>query len=59
VAVLVPPARVAGIAPGRRTLVSHLYVLKGAKRVRDLHLTDHDEPGFWESLGSHNHGDPW
>ena len=20
---------------------------------------DHDEPGFWESLGYHNHGDPW
>jgi DMSO/TMAO reductase YedYZ molybdopterin-dependent catalytic subunit len=18
-----------------------------------------DEPGFWESLGYHNHGDPW
>jgi DMSO/TMAO reductase YedYZ molybdopterin-dependent catalytic subunit len=20
---------------------------------------DHDEPGFWESNGYHNHGDPW
>ena len=22
-------------------------------------LIDQDEPGFWESLGYHNHGDPW
>jgi DMSO/TMAO reductase YedYZ molybdopterin-dependent catalytic subunit len=20
---------------------------------------DHDEPGFWETNGYHNHGDPW
>jgi DMSO/TMAO reductase YedYZ molybdopterin-dependent catalytic subunit len=20
---------------------------------------DHDEPGFWESNGYNNHGDPW
>jgi DMSO/TMAO reductase YedYZ molybdopterin-dependent catalytic subunit len=20
---------------------------------------DHDEPGFWERGGYHNHGDPW
>jgi DMSO/TMAO reductase YedYZ molybdopterin-dependent catalytic subunit len=20
---------------------------------------EHDEPGFWESLGYHNYGDPW
>jgi DMSO/TMAO reductase YedYZ molybdopterin-dependent catalytic subunit len=20
---------------------------------------DHDEPGFWEANGYHNHGDPW
>ena len=20
---------------------------------------DHDEPGFWEQNGYHNHGDPW
>ena len=24
-----------------------------------LRLLDHDAPGFWESLGYHNHGDPW
>jgi DMSO/TMAO reductase YedYZ molybdopterin-dependent catalytic subunit len=22
-------------------------------------LLDKDEPGFWESFGYHNHGDPW
>ena len=22
-------------------------------------LLDQDEPGFWESLGYHNYGDPW
>ena len=24
-----------------------------------LRLLTEDEPGFWESLGYHNHGDPW
>ncbi len=23
------------------------------------HATNHDIPGFWESLGYHNHADPW
>jgi DMSO/TMAO reductase YedYZ molybdopterin-dependent catalytic subunit len=22
-------------------------------------VLDHDEPGFWETQGYHNHGDPW
>jgi DMSO/TMAO reductase YedYZ molybdopterin-dependent catalytic subunit len=22
-------------------------------------LLHHDRPGFWESLGYHNYGDPW
>ena len=42
-----------------RLLVPHLYFWKSAKWVRGLHLTDTDEPGFWESLGYHNYGDPW
>jgi DMSO/TMAO reductase YedYZ molybdopterin-dependent catalytic subunit len=42
-----------------RLLVPHLYLWKSAKWVRGLRLMDHDEPGFWESLGYHNHGDPW
>src|SRR5918998_2286804 len=42
-----------------RLLVPHLYFWKSAKWVRGLELTAHDIPGFWESLGYHNHGDPW
>ena len=42
-----------------RLLVPHLYFWKSAKWVRGLRLVDQDEPGFWESLGYHNYGDPW
>ena len=42
-----------------RLLVPHLYLWKSAKWVRGLTLTVEDEPGFWESVGYHNHGDPW
>ena len=42
-----------------RLLVPHLYFWKSAKWVRGLRLSNLDEPGFWESLGYHNYGDPW
>ena len=42
-----------------RLLVPHLYFWKSAKWVRQLRFMDHDQPGFWESLGYHNYGDPW
>jgi DMSO/TMAO reductase YedYZ molybdopterin-dependent catalytic subunit len=42
-----------------RLLVPHLYFWKSAKWVAGLTLLDHDEPGFWEQYGYHNHGDPW
>jgi DMSO/TMAO reductase YedYZ molybdopterin-dependent catalytic subunit len=42
-----------------RLLVPHLYFWKSAKWLRGLTLTADDEPGFWESVGYHNHGDPW
>jgi DMSO/TMAO reductase YedYZ molybdopterin-dependent catalytic subunit len=42
-----------------RLVVPHLYFWKSAKWVRGLHLIERDEPGFWESLGYHNRGDPW
>jgi DMSO/TMAO reductase YedYZ molybdopterin-dependent catalytic subunit len=42
-----------------RLLVPHLYLWKSAKWVRWIQLLDQDEPGFWESLGYHNYGDPW
>lgn len=42
-----------------RLVVPHLYLWKSAKWVRGLRLREDDEPGFWESLGYHNRGDPW
>ena len=42
-----------------RLVVPHLYFWKSAKWVRGLRLMEKDRPGFWESLGYHNHGDPW
>ena len=42
-----------------RLLVPHLYLWKSAKWVHGLQLLNDDEPGFWESLGYHNYGDPW
>jgi DMSO/TMAO reductase YedYZ molybdopterin-dependent catalytic subunit len=42
-----------------RLMVPHLYFWKSAKWVRGLRLTPFDEPGFWETYGYHNHGDPW
>jgi DMSO/TMAO reductase YedYZ molybdopterin-dependent catalytic subunit len=42
-----------------RLLVPHLYFWKSAKWVRELRFMEHDQPGFWESLGYHMYGDPW
>ncbi len=42
-----------------RLLVPHLYFWKSAKWVRELRFTESDVPGFWESNGYHNYGDPW
>jgi len=42
-----------------RLLVPHLYFWKSAKWVRGLTFTVADEPGFWETYGYHNRGDPW
>lgn len=42
-----------------RLVVPHLYLWKSAKWVRGLRLSEEDQPGFWESLGYHNRGDPW
>src|SRR6266487_1258954 len=42
-----------------RLLVPHLYLWKSAKWVTGIQLLDADEPGFWESVGYHNYGDPW
>jgi DMSO/TMAO reductase YedYZ molybdopterin-dependent catalytic subunit len=42
-----------------RLLVPHLYFWKSAKWINKIVFTDHDEPGFWETRGYHNYGDPW
>jgi DMSO/TMAO reductase YedYZ molybdopterin-dependent catalytic subunit len=42
-----------------RLLVPHLYLWKSAKWVRRLIFSEDDEPGFWETLGYHDRGDPW
>ncbi|SOD74497.1 DMSO/TMAO reductase YedYZ molybdopterin-dependent catalytic subunit [Jatrophihabitans sp. GAS493] len=42
-----------------RLLVPHLYFWKSAKWVNQLTLLDHDQQGFWERNGYHDHGDPW
>jgi DMSO/TMAO reductase YedYZ molybdopterin-dependent catalytic subunit len=42
-----------------RLLVPHLYLWKSAKWVSELVFMDYDEPGFWETLGYHDRGDPW
>jgi DMSO/TMAO reductase YedYZ molybdopterin-dependent catalytic subunit len=42
-----------------RLLVPHLYFWKSAKWVRRLIFSEDDEPGFWETLGYHDRGDPW
>jgi DMSO/TMAO reductase YedYZ molybdopterin-dependent catalytic subunit len=42
-----------------RLVVPRLYFWKSAKWVSGVEFTATDQPGFWESYGYHNHGDPW
>ena len=42
-----------------RLVVPRLYFWKSAKWVVGVEFIDRDQPGFWESAGYHNHGDPW
>lgn len=42
-----------------RLIVPRLYFWKSAKWVTGIKFVSEDEPGFWESNGYHNHGDPW
>lgn len=42
-----------------RLVVPRLYFWKSAKWVTGIEFTETDKPGFWESAGYHNHGDPW
>jgi DMSO/TMAO reductase YedYZ molybdopterin-dependent catalytic subunit len=42
-----------------RLVVPRLYFWKSAKWVTGIEFVSTDVPGFWESRGYHNHGDPW
>jgi DMSO/TMAO reductase YedYZ molybdopterin-dependent catalytic subunit len=42
-----------------RLIVPRLYFWKSAKWVDGIEFTEKDAPGFWETRGYHNHGDPW
>ncbi|UCD86119.1 MAG: sulfite oxidase-like oxidoreductase [Deltaproteobacteria bacterium] len=42
-----------------RLIVPRLYLWKSAKWVDGLEFMARDKPGFWETRGYHNRGDPW
>lgn len=42
-----------------RLIVPRLYLWKSAKWVVGIEFVAKDKPGFWESSGYHNRGDPW
>ena len=42
-----------------RLIVPHLYFWKSAKWIRGIEFSAVDQPGFWETRGYHNYGDPW
>ncbi|HVJ34747.1 MAG TPA: sulfite oxidase-like oxidoreductase [Terriglobia bacterium] len=42
-----------------RVVVPKLYFWKSAKWLKRIDFTAADKPGFWETRGYHNHGDPW
>jgi DMSO/TMAO reductase YedYZ molybdopterin-dependent catalytic subunit len=42
-----------------RMITPQLYAWKGAKWIRRITLTEHDQPGFWERRGYSNTAVPW
>ena len=42
-----------------RLFVPHLYFWKSAKWLNKIEFVERDTPGFWETRGYHNYGDPW
>ena len=42
-----------------RLIVPHLYLWKSAKWLQRIEFTTADKPGFWETRGYHERGDPW
>jgi DMSO/TMAO reductase YedYZ molybdopterin-dependent catalytic subunit len=53
-----PVRGITGAIPGNDSL-KDIYFWKGAKWLRGLEFSDHDEPGFWEQAGYHNDADIW
>lgn len=45
--------------PPARALIPDLYFWKSAKWITGLRLVTRDIPGYWETRGYHNRGDPW
>lgn len=41
-----------------RLIVPHLYFWKSAKWLNKIEFSENDRPGFWETRGYHNYGDP-
>lgn len=42
-----------------RAVVPDLYFWKSAKWLTKIRFVARDQPGYWETRGYHNHGDPW
>jgi DMSO/TMAO reductase YedYZ molybdopterin-dependent catalytic subunit len=42
-----------------RAMVPDLYFWKSSKWLTGIRFVARDEPGYWETRGYHNHGDPW
>jgi len=42
-----------------RVVIPDWYLWKSAKWVTRIDLVATDQPGFWETRGYHNEGDPW
>lgn len=42
-----------------RALIPDLYFWKSSKWLTGIKFVKRDEPGYWETRGYHNHGNPW
>jgi DMSO/TMAO reductase YedYZ molybdopterin-dependent catalytic subunit len=42
-----------------RMIIPRFYLWKSAKWLKRLEFVTADKPGFWETRGYHNEGDPW
>jgi DMSO/TMAO reductase YedYZ molybdopterin-dependent catalytic subunit len=42
-----------------RVVIPRYYFWKSAKWVSRIEFVTEDKPGFWETRGYHNEGDPW